>query len=212
MTEHMNMLFLMTDQHRVDTLGCYGNPRARTPNLDALAAGGTRLDANFTPSAICTPARASLATGVLPFRHGLLANYERNVGYPEELSDEFTPFSQQLREAGYNVGLQGKWHVGKMRGPEEFGFDGPHYPGWHNPITLPEYRAWLAERGLPEPVISEEVRGTFPNGEPGNLLAGTLEQPAEATFEHFLTDRTIEQLERYATDFHGTGQIGRAHV
>src|SRR5690625_4351822 len=93
-----------------------------------------------------------------------------------------------------------------MRGPEEFGFDGQHYPGWHNPITLPEYRAWLAERGLPEPVISEEVRGTFPNGEPGNLLAGTLEQPAEATFEHFLTDRTIEQLERYATDFHGTGR------
>lgn len=206
MTEHTNMLFLMTDQHRVDTLGCYGNSLARTPNLDALAAEGTRLDANFTPSAICTPARASLVTGVLPFRHRLLANYERNVGYAEELSDEFTPFSRRLRDVGYNVGLQGKWHVGKMRGPAEFGFDGPHYPGWHNPIALPEYTAWLAERGLPEPVISEEVRGTFPNGEPGNLLAGTLEQPAEATFEHFLTDRTIEQLERYATNFHGTGR------
>src|SRR5699024_9393999 len=114
MTEHTNMLFLMTDQHRVDTLGCYGNSLARTPNLDALAAAAPRLDANFTPSAICTPARASLVTGVLPFRHRLLANYERNVGYAEELSDEFSPFSRRLRDVGYNVGLQGKWHVGKM--------------------------------------------------------------------------------------------------
>ncbi|MBF8189446.1 sulfatase-like hydrolase/transferase, partial [Nonomuraea sp. K274] len=40
----MNLLFLMTDQHRVDTLGCYGNPHVATPNLDRLAAGGTRFD------------------------------------------------------------------------------------------------------------------------------------------------------------------------
>lgn len=206
MTHRTNMLFLMTDQHRVDTLGCYGNPLVHTPHLDAIAAAGTRLDAHFTPSAICTPARASLLTGVLPFRHKLLANYERNVGYAEELSDEFTPFSRRLRDAGYNVGLEGKWHVGKKRGPGEFGFDGPHYPGWHNPIAHPQYRAWLAERGLPEPATSEEVRGTFPNGEPGNLLAGTLNQPADATFEHFLTDRTIAWLEQYGADYHRQGR------
>src|SRR5690625_7900010 len=104
MTEHMNMLFLMTDQHRVDTLGCYGNPRARTPNLDALAAGGARLDANFAPSAVCTPARASLAAGGVPFRHGLLANDARNVGDPEDPADAFTPLAQQLGEAGCDVG------------------------------------------------------------------------------------------------------------
>src|SRR5690625_6705588 len=44
---------------------------------------------------------------------------------------------------------------------------------------------------------------SFPTRRSSDL---TLEQPAEATFEHFLTDRTIEQLERYATDFHGTGR------
>ncbi len=202
MTERRNVMFLMTDQHRVDTLGCYGNPHQTSPHLDELADAGTRFDACYTPSAICTPARASLLTGVLPYRHRLLANYERNVGYAEELSDDFTPFSQRLREVGYNVGIEGKWHVGLRRGPDEFGFDGSHYPGWHNPIAHPEYLAWLEEKGYPEPVITEEVRGLFPNGEPGNLLAGVLNQPPEATFEQFLTDQTIARLEQYAADFH----------
>ncbi|NEE03821.1 sulfatase-like hydrolase/transferase [Phytoactinopolyspora halotolerans] len=206
MSSPTNMLFLMTDQHRTDTLGCYGNPHVWTPHLDALAASGTRFNACFTPSAICTPARASLLTGVMPFRHRLLANYERNVGYAEELSDEFTPFSRRLREVGYNVGIEGKWHVGKNRGPGDFGFDGAHYPGWHNPIGHPDYRAWLARQGFPSPTISDEVRGVFPNGEPGNLLAGVVHQPAEATFEHFLTDRTIERLEQYARDHHRDGR------
>lgn len=206
MRSSTNMLFLMTDQHRVDTLGCYSNPHVATPHLDALAADGTRFDACFTPSAICTPARASLLTGVLPFRHRLLANYERNVGYAEELSDEFVPFSARLREAGYNVGIEGKWHVGKRRGPGDFGFDGAHYPGWHNPVGHPDYLAWLHRHGYPAPETENEVRGVFPNGEPGNLLAATLNQPPEATFEHFLADRTIERLEQYAADRHRTGR------
>jgi arylsulfatase A-like enzyme len=194
----MNVLFLMTDQHRIDTLGCYGNDVVATPALDGLAATGTRFSHAFTPTAICTPARATLLTGVLPFRHGLLANYERNVGYSEELDGRFPPFSRYLAEAGYRCGHVGKWHVGRERGPDEFGFDGPHYPGWGNPVQHPDYLAYLADRGLPEYRLKSEVRGTFPNGQPGNLLAGVLDQPAEATFEHFLADRTIDQLRAYA--------------
>ncbi|WP_410050242.1 sulfatase-like hydrolase/transferase [Actinomadura sp. CNU-125] len=53
----------MTDQHRADTLGAYGNERAATPVLDELASSGTRFDRWYTPTAICTPARASLLTG-----------------------------------------------------------------------------------------------------------------------------------------------------
>jgi arylsulfatase A-like enzyme len=197
-----NVLLLMTDQHRVDTLGCYGNTVCQTPAIDALAKRGVRLDNAFTPTAICTPARASLLTGVLPFRHALLANYERNVGYREELDGPYRPFSHGLRAAGYQVGHVGKWHVGKELGPADHGFDGVHYPGWGNPVSHPDYRAWLSERGLPEFRLRSEVRGIFPNGEPGNLLAGVIEGPAESTFEHYLADRTIERLERYS----GSGQ------
>ena len=58
-----NVLFILTDQQRADTLGCYGNRVAQTPSLDKLAESGTRFERWYTPTAICTPARASLLTG-----------------------------------------------------------------------------------------------------------------------------------------------------
>ncbi|TWD74916.1 arylsulfatase A-like enzyme [Kribbella amoyensis] len=196
-----NILLLMTDQHRLDTLGCYGNQVCRTPNLDALAAGGTRFTHGFTPTAICTPSRATLQTGVLPYQHTLLANYERNVGYREELDeDEYPPFSRYLGAAGYQLGHVGKWHVGKVKGPRDFGYDGEHYAGWGNAVDHPDYLQYLAEHGYPPFEVRSPVRGTFANGEPGNLLGGILDQPVEATFEYFLAERTIERLRAYAED------------
>ncbi|CAM03700.1 arylsulfatase A-like enzyme [Saccharopolyspora erythraea NRRL 2338] len=195
-----NILFLMTDQHRADTLGAYGNPRAATPNLDELASTGTRFDRWYTPTAICTPARASLLTGKAPFRHKLLANHERNVGYIEDLPDGQFTFSEALRDNGYNCGLIGKWHVGTDRSAGDFGFDGPDLPGWHNPVEHPDYLAYLAGNGFPPYEISDRIRGTLPNGGPGNLLAARLHQPVEATFEHYLATRAIEMMERYAAD------------
>ncbi|MFF0049188.1 sulfatase-like hydrolase/transferase [Streptomyces sp. NPDC005498] len=196
----MNILFLMTDQHRVDTLGCYGNPHVATPNLDRLAATGTRFDRFYTPTAICTPARASLLTGQAPFRHRLLANYERNVGYLEDLREDAFTFPGALAERDYQLGLVGKWHVGTHRNAASYGFDGPDLPGWHNPVDHPDYLAYLEERGLPPYRITDLVRGTTPNGNPGNLLAARLQQPVEATFEHYLATRAIEQLDKYAAD------------
>lgn len=201
-----NILFLCTDQHRVDTLGCYGNRVCRTPALDGLAAAGARFDRCYTPTAICTPARATLLTGILPFKHTLIANFERNVGYREELEGRHIPFSRPLRDAGYRVGHVGKWHVGKERGPADYGFEGVHYPGWGNPVAHPDYRAYLAERGLPPFALRREVRGRFPNGEPGNLLAGVLAQPVEATFEYFLAERAIARLREYAAGYRDEGR------
>lgn len=195
-----NVLFLMTDQHRVDTIGAYGGPGARTPVLDQLAATGARFDRWYTPTAICTPARASLLTGQAPFRHRLLANAERNVGYIEDLPQGTFTFSQALRGAGYNVGLIGKWHAGEVRTAADFGFDGPHFVGWHNQVDHPDYLAYLAEHGYPPYAISDRIRGTLPNGGPGNLLAARLQQPTEATFEHYLATTAIEMLERYAAE------------
>ena len=206
MTGPRNVLFLMTDQHRVDTLGAYGATAAPTPALDGLAASGTRFDRWYTPSAICTPSRASLLTGELPFRHKLLANAERNVGYITDLPDDQWSFSGALREKGYNCGLIGKWHVGTERTAASFGFDGPDLPGWHNPVDHPEYVAYLEENGYPPYAISDRIRGVLPNGGPGNLLAARLHQPVEATFEHWLATRTIAQLEEYARDHRESGR------
>jgi arylsulfatase A-like enzyme len=199
-TTARNVLAILTDQHRADTLGAYGNPTVRTEHLDALAASGTRFDRWYTPTAICTPARASVLTGAAPFRHKLLANYERNVGYQEDLPERSFTFSQALRGAGYNCGLIGKWHAGTHKLRDHYGFDGAELEGWHNDVDHPDYLAFLEERGLPGYEISDQMRGTLPNGGPGNLLAARLHQPVEATFEYYLAERTIELLRRYAED------------
>jgi len=61
--EPCNVIVVMTDELRRDCVGAYGNPHIQTPHLDALAARGLRFDAAYTPSPICVPARASIATG-----------------------------------------------------------------------------------------------------------------------------------------------------
>lgn len=195
-----NIIFLMTDQHSISSLGCYGNPSVSTPVLDGLAGSGTRFTHAVTPTAICTPARASLLTGAAPFRHKLLANYERNVGYLEDLAaDQFT-FAEALRDANWRLGLVGKWHGGVRRTAASYGFEGPTLPGWHNPIDHPDYLAYLDEHDMPPYRITDPIRGVAPNGSQGNLLAARLHQPVEATFEHYLATRSIEMLEQFAAD------------
>jgi arylsulfatase A-like enzyme len=195
-----NILFLMTDQHSVSTLGCYGNPVVATPALDRLAATGTRFADAFTPTAICSPARASLLTGAAPFRHKLLANYERNVGYLEDLPDGQFTFAGPLQQADWQLGLVGKWHGGVRRTAASYGFQGPTLNGWHNPVDHPDYLAYLAGHGLPPYAVTDKIRGLMPNGSPGNLMAARLRQPVDATFEHYLADRTIEMMARFAAD------------
>ncbi|MEM6281685.1 MAG: sulfatase-like hydrolase/transferase [Chloroflexota bacterium] len=196
MSDRPNILLITTDQHRRDTLGCYGADVCETPHIHALAAGGVTFDHAYTVTAICTPARASMLTGAAPFRHKLLANFERNVGYPTELADDTRMIPHYLPE--YRCANIGKWHVGQQRGPQSFGFNGHHYEGWHPPYKHPDYLAYLRERNLPGFTVKNEVRGIFPNGEPGIPQMGVHDAPVEATFCHYLTTRTIEQIEQYS--------------
>ncbi|MGI8418630.1 MAG: sulfatase-like hydrolase/transferase [Nakamurella sp.] len=195
----MNFLFLMTDQHRADTLPCYGNTVVRTPNLDRIARNGTVFERFYTPTAICTPARASLVTGLHPFRHGMFVNPERAGGAQTEIPAHLTLLSQPLQQAGYRVGQVGKWHIGRDRGPEFYGMDGEHLPGALNPFHHPSYQAWLAENGFPPFAVSEPVFGVAENGSGrGHLIAGRLEQPVEATMERFITAQALDLLRKYA--------------
>ena len=69
-----NVLLIVTDQQRYDSLGCTGDPNAVTPNLDALAAEGCVFDRHFTASPVCMPSRSSLLTGCYPATHGVWTN------------------------------------------------------------------------------------------------------------------------------------------
>ena len=108
MTDRPNFLFIITDQHRADHLGCYGNPVVRTPNIDGLAATGTRFERFYTATPICMPNRATLMTGRMPSLHGA-----RHNGIP--LSLRATTFVDVLAAAGYHTALIGKCHLQSIK-------------------------------------------------------------------------------------------------
>ena len=109
MTNRPNFLFIITDQHRADHLGCYGNKTVRTPNIDGIAAKGTRWDRFYVANPICMPNRASIMTGRMCSVHGA-----RHNGIP--LSKDHTTFVELLRDAGYTTGLIGKSHLQSFTG------------------------------------------------------------------------------------------------
>ncbi|WP_299295618.1 sulfatase-like hydrolase/transferase [uncultured Tateyamaria sp.] len=109
MTKRPNFLFIITDQHRADHLGCYGNAVVQTPNIDGIAANGTRWDRFYVANPICMPNRASIMTGRMCSAHGA-----RHNGIP--LSKDHTTFVELLRDAGYSTGLIGKSHLQSFTG------------------------------------------------------------------------------------------------
>ena len=66
-----NIVLIVADDHGLDALGCYGNPVIKTPNLDALAADGTRFTAAFCTTASCSPSRSVILSGQHNHRNGI---------------------------------------------------------------------------------------------------------------------------------------------
>lgn len=111
MTKQPNIILFMTDQHRADHLGCYGNTTVKTPNIDRIAAKGCCFDRSYVANPICMPNRASILTGRMPSAHGLRSN-------GVSLAVESRTFVEELAEAGYDTALMGKLHVQNMTGME----------------------------------------------------------------------------------------------
>ena len=109
MSKRPNIILIVTDQHRADHLGCYGNRVVRTPNIDGIAAGGSRFERFHVANPVCMPNRASLMTGRMPSLHGV-----RHNGIP--LSVEQVTLVELLAAAGYRTGLVGKSHLQNFTG------------------------------------------------------------------------------------------------
>jgi len=162
MTKQPNFLFIITDQHRADHLGCYGNRLVRTPNIDRIAEGGTRWDRFYVANPICMPNRASIMTGRMCSVHGA-----RHNGIP--LSKDHTTFVELLRDAGYNTGLIGKSHLQSFTGlPATKKFEakeGASAPSQHlrdaykNNRHSPDYDLEVAPRW--HTPLAERLKGDF---------------------------------------------------
>ena len=126
-----NIIFLLTDDHRADLLGCYGNPMIETPNLDRLARDGVLFENSFVTSAICTPSRASIFLGQYERRHGI--NFNSGTSMDPEAWKHSYPVA--LRKAGYYTGYVGKNHV--PIGPQ----------GYESGIIEESFDFWYAAHG-----------------------------------------------------------------
>ncbi|MGW1462997.1 sulfatase-like hydrolase/transferase [Streptomyces sp. NPDC002308] len=116
-----NVLLILSDDQGPWAMGCAGNDEIRTPHLDALADRGVRFSRFFCTSPVCSPARASLFTGELPSQHGVhdwLSYHHAGRTGIDFLSGR-TLFTDILADAGYRLGLSGKWHLGANDRPRK---------------------------------------------------------------------------------------------
>ena len=104
-----NIIFLMTDDQNVRSLGCYGAPGVETPNIDALAADGVAFDRHYDTTAICMACRATVMTGLLEYRHGV--NFGTGtVGDGQMRKEDWEQsYPMLLHKAGYRTAFAGKF-------------------------------------------------------------------------------------------------------
>lgn len=183
-----NILFLMADQLQGRVFHP-GHP-CQTPNLDRLFSRGVRFDRAYTPNAICSPARASLMTGLLPHNHGVLT-VTHCVDDDQSVLRPSPHWAQRLESAGYFTGYFGKWHV-------ERSYDLPRY-GWQvngndKSEAFLNMRAKLAGPNPPKPEIAHAFRLKNPGYNDG-VWYGVTSVPPEQRFMGVTTALALEFLD-----------------
>ncbi|HEY8589269.1 MAG TPA: choline-sulfatase [Naasia sp.] len=178
-----NILLVLADQVVPFLLGAYGDPVARTPNLDALAARGVRFDAAYTPDPLCAPARAALLTGR---DASAIGAYDNASVMPSDVPT----LGHYLAAEGYDTVLTGKMHF--------IGADQLH--GFRQRLTTDVFPAgvdWV-------PVVDED--GRFPAG--GHARHYASPDPGVRTWTQFLAFDEETQF-RALEYLRGRGLAGR---
>jgi arylsulfatase A-like enzyme len=172
-----NIIFILADDLGYTDLGCYGSQYYETPNIDRLAAEGTRFADGYSCGPNCQPTRAALMTGQYGPRTGVYTvgsidrfNWQsrplRPVDNVTALPLDKITVAQALQRAGYVTGLFGKWHLGEA---------GEHHPG---------------KRGFDEAIVSMGKHFDFKTNPRVDYPAGTY-------LADFLTDRAIDFMRRH---------------
>ena len=178
-----NLLVITSDEHNKRHLGCYGSDMVQTPNLDRLAEMGTRFTNAYTPSPICMPARAALATGRYLYE---TENWDNGSAYRGTEADSW---GHRLSDQGHNAPTYGKLHYH----PEcNSGYD-EHLP-LHAKLAEDGYigavASWLGEdapiaKGLRKEILGAEA-GEFGYTRYDRSIA---EAASEWLKSHELTDK-----------------------
>ncbi len=180
-----NLLFLMTDGQRADTVE--PSTLCQLPHLEGLAARGTQFTRCYSSNPICSPTRASLMTGLLPHSHGMVDCTHTVEPYRAKLKADLPFWSQALQAAGYRTGYFGKWHIERSQRLENFGFDTYEVESYHQLQGLVERNDQMAVRGL----VRQKGYRDF-------LLYGVVDGPVEVVPEYQLYSDGIQFLQEAA--------------
>ena len=189
MADRPNMVFIFSDQQRADTMACYGNDWLNVPNLNALAAQSFVFQNAYVTQPVCTPARASIMTGLYPHAAGPIVN--------QLILPRGTPVLAEMLPDEYYCGYYGKWHLGddviRQHGYDEWVST---EDGHISEYTRREYRNvystyWhhLVDNGF-EPDMERT---------PGKFIfspAARSKLPEEFQMASFLGDRAADFIER----------------
>jgi len=187
-----NILLILTDQQRYDTLGVNGNSIIKTPNLDNLAQEGIVFDNAYTVCGLCSPARASIFSGLYPHTHRMINNCDMLQWVEDELPKSVSLITRYLKENNYHYGYAGKWHIGTKRGPGYYGFKGMNLPGYGDYLTTKEYNSYLKRNKLKYPQFRyDDLKGWHINRPVCGII--TEESTSEA---HFLADYTVRLIKK----------------
>jgi len=196
-----HVILIMTDQHRRDTLGAYGDWQCHTPHLDALADGSVIFDRHYSPAPLCVPTRTALATGLYPHHSGAMIN----TWIPEErkygtLSAEHTTVFERLTQHGYRLGHMGVEHI-YSEPPFRDRCPGAEFAGNR------EYREYLKTVGLDVPTLWEYRAPTpeFVNGKMTSYWYTTAHTgrhpiPLEHFYDTYVANRAVQFIERNSPD------------
>jgi arylsulfatase A-like enzyme len=192
-----NVLLILTDQQRKDSLGCYGGKGARTPNLDNLAKKGCLYNRCYVANPICTPTRTSIFTGLAPSAHGRFTNGLPFNTQPPTLTGVF-------KENGYQTANFRKVHFEPYEAPadksneaiakwkqigDNIDWTGPYYDYEHVELTLghthplAHYGKWFHENGGTDDMLESKITGRMRD-------TGTSSVPPELHDSTFVAERT----------------------
>ena len=207
-----NLVFICTDQLRYDALSATGNRVVRTRHIDGIAARGMTFHRHYTPNQICSPSRATMATGRYPRNHGVWRN---GVALDETIPNLW----QSLAAVGYATAAVGKLHFQPLLAPpdrnmpESIAFwDRPDSDKWHGPyygfdhvdLVMGEanestvaghYASWLKKN---HPDVADLYE---PEAIPGSRADDLREVwksavPAELHYTNWIADRAIDLIEK----------------
>jgi arylsulfatase A-like enzyme len=177
-----NVLWLMSDEHRTDSLGCYGSPWASTPNLDRLAREGVRFVNAITPAPVCVPARSAILTGRYPSALGVWHNaFPAEHSLPELLTERF-------HQAGYRSASFGKQHYAGTKKPFQAEMN----------LTLSDEVGYWKYADRYDPSQYDVVQ--YPAAPYAWILGGRFPAPVEKTAEARMVREALAWLDKLDRD------------